>query len=66
MMDFQSVIFRTDWKSILRRITETISGQILSGRFLGRRRQKDPPDESKRAGEEWAVQKVEQTAETGH
>jgi|GEM_PF-2133597 len=30
MMDFQSVIFRTDWKSILRRITETIYGQIFS------------------------------------
>ena len=28
-MDFQSVFFRTDWKSILRRITEIISGQFL-------------------------------------
>jgi len=28
-MDFQSVFFCTDWKSILRRITEIISGQFL-------------------------------------
>jgi len=27
--DFQSVFFRTDWKSILRRITEILSGQFL-------------------------------------
>ena len=34
-MDFQSVFFRTDWKSILPRITEIISGRfvlILAGR----------------------------------
>jgi len=35
MMDFQSVFFRTDWKSILRRITEIISGQILKNRGHG-------------------------------
>ena len=28
--DFQSVFFRTDWKSILRRFSEIISGQFLS------------------------------------
>ena len=31
--DFQSVFFRTDWKSILRRTTEIISGQFLTMHF---------------------------------
>ena len=33
MMDFQSVILWTDWKSILRRITEIGSGQIINDIF---------------------------------
>ncbi len=35
MMDFQSVIFRTDWKSVLRQIPEIRSGQILTADLSG-------------------------------